>query len=152
MTILSNKLPGQLQSHLVPAVLDAGLPESSLPDLFTAVTAGTQEALMAVPNMTDTRLVVANNGIADSYSGAYAYVYYTALALGLVAFLASLCLRDFDKYLTGHVSRQIYHAAEKNNDPLETAASDGTIQRHGPGEDEEKGEQSETGGSLNKAE
>jgi hypothetical protein len=117
----SNKLPKQLQNKLVPAVLDAGLPESSLPDLFAAVTLATQDALEAVPGMTAARLDVANNAISDSYSGAYEYVYYTALALGIVAVLASLCLRDFDCYLNDHVPRQIYHRTEKSFDPLDAA-------------------------------
>jgi MFS family permease len=121
VAILSNKLPGQMQEKLVPAVLDAGLPESSLPDLFAAVTNASQDALKAVPEMNTDRLLVANNAISDSYSGAYAYIYYTALALGIVAVLASLCLRDFDRYLTDHVSRRIHTRAEKNEDPLEVA-------------------------------
>lgn len=108
-----------MQTKLVPAVLDAGLPESSLPDLFAAVTIATQDALQAVPGMTAARLQVANNAISDSYSGAYGYVYYTALALGIIAVLASLCLRDFDCYLTDHVSRQIYHRSEKCVDPMD---------------------------------
>jgi len=119
IAILTNKLPGQLQKHLIPEALAAGLPESSLPQLLTAVTGGSQAALTAVPGMNSTILAVVNDGAADSYAGAYAYVYYAALALGLVCFIAAACLRDFDQYLTNHVSRQVYHKKETQKDILD---------------------------------
>lgn len=109
LAILNNKLPGELQKHLVPQVLQAGLPAKSIPTLLTAVSTGTQSALEAVPGMTSKILAVANAGASTSFAAAYAYVYYTAVALGIVSCLAALSTRDFDQYLTNHVSRQIYH-------------------------------------------
>jgi hypothetical protein len=32
-----------------------------------------------------------------------------------------VCMRDFDQYLTSHVSRQLYSKKDARTDPLETA-------------------------------
>ncbi|KAE8356483.1 fungal trichothecene efflux pump [Aspergillus coremiiformis] len=108
VAVQTNRLPGKLQEHLVPAVLDAGLPESSVRDLLAAVSTGSQAAIAAVPGMTESLLTTANQGVADSYAASYAYVYYFAMALGAVSILASACAKDFDPYLTDHVPHQIY--------------------------------------------
>lgn len=96
----------------------AGLPNTSITDLMTAITAGTQEALSAVPGMNDKILAVANDTVSDSYSTSYAYVYYFCVALGCLSIIAAACMRDFDDYLTEHVSRQIYTAKESATDPI----------------------------------
>ncbi|KAL1900983.1 hypothetical protein Sste5346_002046 [Sporothrix stenoceras] len=118
VAIYTNKLPGKYESIVVPAVEGAGLPASSVPALLTAAGAGTQDALLAVPGMNSSILQVANDSISEAYSESYAYVFYTAMALGFVCLIAALCLRDFDHYLTDHVSRQIYHREQTKVDIL----------------------------------
>jgi hypothetical protein len=111
-------LPGKLQEYVVPAILEAGLPESSVSQLLSAATKGSQAALTAVPGMTDEILRVTNNSVADAYGKSFAYVYYSALALGAVCIIAAASLRDFDQYLTDHVSRMIYHKKDTKVDVL----------------------------------
>jgi hypothetical protein len=67
-----------------PAAENAGLPASSIPDLFAAITAGTADALAAVPGMTPKIEAAVAAGLANAYASAYAYVYYAAVAVGLV--------------------------------------------------------------------
>lgn len=86
---------------------------------MTAVGAGTQAALLNVTGMNPEILHTTNIAVSTAYSKSYAYVYYFSVALGGLAIIASVCLRDFDQYLTGHVSRQLYHRGETNKDPLE---------------------------------
>lgn len=126
---VSNTLPHKLSSIALPAVVAAGLPESSTSDLLTAITAGTQAALETVPGMNDTILSIANDKISDAYAAAYAYVDYTAMALGAVAVIAAFCLRDFDQYLDNHVSRQIYHKGDTAKDILELVNADTPVAR-----------------------
>jgi hypothetical protein len=59
--------------------------------------------------------------VSDAYSKSYAYVYYFAVAIVGLAIVASLCMRDFDRYLNTHVSRQLYHKTDAHTDPLESA-------------------------------
>lgn len=120
-----------------PVVTAAGLPSSSLTDLMTAISTGTQAALQQVEGMTPSILRATNIAVSDAYAKSYAYVYYFAVALGCLAIIASALLRDFDKYLTGHVSRQLYHKKDANTDPLD--AVDLNVMR-GKSEEEVKDE------------
>jgi len=86
---------------------------------MAAVGMGTQTALLEVDGMTPDILRTTNIAVSSAYSKSYAYVYYFAVALGGLAIIASASLRDFDQYLTGHVSRQLYKKKETNEDPLE---------------------------------
>nr|AVM39108.1 putative trichothecene efflux pump [Trichoderma taxi] len=123
ISLYTNKFPGQLQSKLVPAVRDAGLPESSIAGLLAAAVTGNPQAIAAVPGMTTNLIQVANDAVADSYAAAYSYVYYFAMALGVVAIVASACTKDFDHYLTNHVPHQIYTAKEADVDLLDSDRS-----------------------------
>jgi hypothetical protein len=76
-------------------------------------------ALLGVKGMTPEILRTTNIAVSDAYSRLYAYVYYFAVAIGGLAIIASLCMRDFDKYLNSHVSRHLYHRSEASTDPLE---------------------------------
>jgi hypothetical protein len=127
--ILDNKIPIELANHVPPAALNAGLPKSSLTDLFNAIALGTPAALAKVPGITPSIEAAVGAAIANAYAAAYAYVYYAAVAVGLVGLIGTLfllwrksprdhgrrltclacCLiRDYDKYFTSHVPRQIY--------------------------------------------
>ncbi|RYP62292.1 hypothetical protein DL769_007362 [Monosporascus sp. CRB-8-3] len=123
ISLYTNKLPGQLKLKLIPAVSKAGLPESSLPGLLNAVAAGTPQAIAVVPGMTPALLKVTTDAVADSYAASYAYVYYFAMALGVLAIIAGLCLRDFDRYMTNHVPHQIYKKSDTDKDPLDSSSS-----------------------------
>jgi hypothetical protein len=88
---------------------------------MAAAATANQTALMEIQGMTPELLRATNIAVSNAYSRSYAYVYYFAVAIGALAIIASLCMRDFDKYLTGHVSRQLYHKKDARTDPLETA-------------------------------
>ncbi|KAL0260171.1 hypothetical protein SLS55_005917 [Diplodia seriata] len=111
----------QLQAVLVPRALAAGLDPSAVPAVLAAVASANATALAQVPALrADPHLLaVVNKGASDSWAGAYAYVYYCALALGLCALGAACWTRDMDRYLTGHISRQIYERGEGGVDLLE---------------------------------
>ena len=127
--ILDNKIPIELENHVVPAALNAGLAKSSLTDLFNAIALGTPSALAKVPGINPSIEAAVGTAVASAYAAAYAYVYYAAVAVGLVGLIGTLplllsqhlrdklhmlmclacCLiRDYDQYFTSHVPRQIY--------------------------------------------
>lgn len=56
---------------------------------------------------------VLHDTLADAYAAAFAYVYYAAVAVMLTAVIAALFLKDYDRYLTGHVPRQVYNKADQ---------------------------------------
>ena len=112
IAVYTNKVPGR--------GLEAGTPESSLDALMAAAAAANQSALLEVEGMTPDILRATNVAVSDAYSRSYAYVYYFAVAIGVVSIIASVCMRDFDRYLTSHVSRQLYNKKDAHTDPLET--------------------------------
>lgn len=87
VAILQNEIPKKLQEYVVPAALDAGLPNSSLTALFTALTAGTTSALEAVPGINSDILMSVSAATAEAYAAAYSYVYYAGVAVGLVGLI-----------------------------------------------------------------
>ncbi|CAN9166566.1 unnamed protein product [Alternaria alternata] len=119
IAVYTNKVPGYLTSIVPQRVLEDGLPASSLSALMTAAATANQTALLEIDGMTPELLHTTNIAVSDAYSKSYAYVYYFAVAIGGLAIIASLCMRDFDEYLTGHVSRQLYHKKDTSTDPLE---------------------------------
>ncbi|KAH8788066.1 fungal trichothecene efflux pump [Diaporthe sp. PMI_573] len=114
---------------LSKCVPPSGLPKSQLETLIMAAAAANQTALAAIEGMTPELLRTTNIAINDAYSKSYAYVYYFVVAIGVLAIAASVCMRDFDKYLTGHVSRQLYRKKDANTDPLETAEGANVLAR-----------------------
>lgn len=116
--IYTNKVPGYLTALVPPAVTSAGLASNSVSELMAAIGTGTQAAVLNVTGMNTEILHITNIAVSTAYSKSYAYVYYFAVALGGLAIIASVCLRDFDQYLTEHVSRQLYHRGEADDDPL----------------------------------
>jgi hypothetical protein len=125
-------VPGYLASIVPERVLAAGLSEDQLEELMTAAVAANQTALLEIEGMTPGLLRVTNIAVSDAYSKSYAYVYYFAVAIGALSIIASLCMRDFDRYLTGHISRQLYHKKDARTDPLENV--DATVLRVGENE------------------
>jgi len=116
IAILSNKVAAKLPEYVVPAALEAGLPASSITPLLSALKVGTAAALESVASINTAIIAAVASAAAYAEAAAYAYVYYAALAVSLVAVIAALCLCDMDKYLTGHVSRKVYHRSEIAND------------------------------------
>jgi hypothetical protein len=108
VAIINNKAPAELTKRVVPAALNAGLPETSLPALAEAVSLGTAAAYAAVPGITNTIIAQVKTAVGYGYAAAYAYVSYAMLAIFLFGFLVSFLLPDFDPYLTGHISRKVY--------------------------------------------
>jgi hypothetical protein len=90
VAILTNKVPTELARHVPAAAEKAGLPASSITDLFAAITAGTADALAAVPGMTPKIEAAVAAALANGYAAAYAYVYYAAIAVGLVGVIGEL--------------------------------------------------------------
>lgn len=87
--------------------MEAGLPQSSLMALFEAIQAQSAEALTQVPGMTEAIQLALSTAMESAYADAFAYVYYAAMAVGGVAVIAALCMKDYDPYLTGHIPKQV---------------------------------------------
>ena len=124
VAILSNTAPTELAKAVPPAAVGAGLPESSIPDLFTALAAGTTDALLAVPGMTAEIAGVVGAAVAEAYSKAYQWVYVAGVCVGVIGLIACICIKDYDPYFNNHVSRQIYKGGKEDGGAVNLAKSD----------------------------
>nr|APW30733.1 trichothecene efflux pump [Fusarium louisianense]APW30735.1 trichothecene efflux pump [Fusarium ussurianum] len=115
----NNQYPKEIGSHLTSAMRGTDIPQASFPSLLEAAKTGRIDAVKALPGMTNSTATVVNQAMADSYTASYANVYYFAMALGVIPIIASLCMRDFDRYLTDHVPHQLYDRKKVDKDVLE---------------------------------
>lgn len=72
-----------------------------------------------MPGITPQIEAVLGAALSNAYAAAYAYVYYAAVAVGLVGLIACFCIRDYDQYFNNHVPRQIYKASNEKLIPGE---------------------------------
>nr|BAA76934.2 trichothecene efflux pump [Fusarium graminearum]BAC22121.1 trichothecene efflux pump [Fusarium graminearum] len=119
ISLYSNQYPKEIGSHLTSAMRGTDIPQASFPSLLEAAKTGRIDAIKALPGMTNSTATVVSQAMADSYTASYANVYYFAMALGVIPIIASLCMRDFDRYLTDHVPHQIYDRKKADKDVLE---------------------------------
>lgn len=118
VAILTNKVPAKIAEFVPVAAVNGGLPESSLTELFAAINIGTDTAFSAVPGITPEIEVAVGAALSDAYAAAYAYVYYAAVAVGVVGLIACIYVRDYDALFTGHVPRKIYASGESETPNL----------------------------------
>lgn len=106
--IYSNKLTAYLPAEITPAVEAAGLPESSVPALFAAMTNGTAAAFETVPGITPTIMAAFAEATKAAFTHAFKVVYLSSLAFAGIAIVASLFVTDVDKYMTDYVNKVIH--------------------------------------------
>ncbi|OJD11102.1 hypothetical protein ACJ73_09615 [Blastomyces percursus] len=105
LAILAAKIPVELEAHVVPAALSAGLPEASLADLFAAIAQATEEAMATVPGINSEIIAVVGRAQRDGYASAYRYIYYATIPFGVVALASAIALRPIKHLLTNHVPK-----------------------------------------------
>lgn len=107
IAIYGNRLTAYLPQEITPAVSSAGLPASSLPDLFAAMGNGTAAALEAVPGMNGQILEALSVATRDAYSHAFKIVYLATLAFTAIGLIASFFVTDVEEFLTDYVNKTI---------------------------------------------
>lgn len=103
--MLNNKLADFVPKLVTPAALDAGLPESSLPDLLTALTAGDLTKVPGINAGIEAAVGAANSAAA---ADAFRFVWYAVLAFAVLALVASCFTIDYGEYLTDTVERKLH--------------------------------------------
>lgn len=122
LTILLNTVASNEKKLVVPAVLKAGLPETSLSEFLTALNAGTAAALGRVPGITKEIISVGSEELVTSYIDAFRKVFLTSIAFGGLSVIAAVAVKPFTKEeLEGTI---IYHLGE--NDKAQHGAESGT--------------------------
>ena len=107
VSILTNKVSENTASEVVPALLKAGLPASSVEGLLAALASGSTSAISAVPGVTAHILAVAGTTLKEAYSQSFKIVFLATIPFGIVALVAAFFAKDIDDRLTHDVVRRL---------------------------------------------
>lgn len=107
LSIFSDRLTVFLPERITPAVVQAGLPESSLPILFKTISSQNRTAIASVPGMNATIQGVLEVATKTAYSSALKTVYLSSLSFGGAALIVSFFASDVDKYMTSYVNKRV---------------------------------------------
>lgn len=102
-----NKVKEYTVSDVVPALLQAGLPPTSIPDFLTALASGSLPALQAVPEVSPAAIQAGVATFTQAYAKAFKIVWLATLAFGLLAVIASFFTTDIDDKLSHDVVRRL---------------------------------------------
>lgn len=105
--IFKAKIPVELEAHIVPAALKAGLPATSIADLFAAIFASSETAMAAVPGINAEIISAVGRAQLDGYAAAYRYIYYATIPFGVLATASAVALRPVAHLLTSHVPKMV---------------------------------------------
>lgn len=96
-----------MPAEIVPAVETAGLPSTSIPDLFKAMANGSTAALEAIPGMNDGILNAYSIATKVAYGHAFRIVYLSTLGFFALGMIASFFVVDVKELLTDFVNKTV---------------------------------------------
>lgn len=102
-TTLTNRLSTTIPERVPSAVVEAGLPPSSVEAFMTAISAGITEAFQSVPGITDQIIVIGVRAYKFANSDAFRTVYLTTIAFSGVAVILTFFAPNTEKFMTGKV-------------------------------------------------
>ncbi|KAL5362255.1 fungal trichothecene efflux pump [Aspergillus floccosus] len=104
-TILNNKLNALVPPAVTAAAVKAGLPQASVEDLLSNLSAGKFEN---VPGINDGIVAAVGAAKSSAAANAFRYVWYAVIAFACVALGASILTIDYGSYLTDDVARKMH--------------------------------------------
>ncbi|KAG4412715.1 hypothetical protein IFR04_014146 [Cadophora malorum] len=107
--IINNKLNSTLTPKVTKAALGAGLPASSLGDLFKAMATGDPTAFAAVVGLTPEVLGAAMKASQNAYAAAYRLAWASIIPFTVLAIIAVACLKGVKELMTERVEATVEH-------------------------------------------
>ncbi|KIX06628.1 uncharacterized protein Z518_04604 [Rhinocladiella mackenziei CBS 650.93] len=119
-TVLTNRLTSTVPNMVGPAVVDAGLPQSSVPAFLQALQVGTAEAFSKVPGVTQS--IIADGVLAnkEAYVASFRTVYLVSITFAGLGVILSLFTPNMKWYLNDKVA-SVLQADQLGKVDVETA-------------------------------
>lgn len=111
--VLRVRLTKTVPAEVVPAVLKAGLPQSSVVSYLTALTTGSTEAFSTVKGLTPKVLAAGAYAYRVANADAFRDVFLTSIAFGCIAIGLSMCIPNVEELMTHDVAATLH---QFNND------------------------------------
>lgn len=118
VSVLQNELKKNIPEYVGTAATDAGLPESSLGDLLTAV--GTGVGLDAVPGATAKVLEAVGVALKLAYVRSFRLVFLCTIPFSVILIIASFFVPNVEKFLHYNVAKKLQRKGDAPA-PLEKA-------------------------------
>ena len=112
--ILSNRLAQTISAQVIPAVVNAGLPKSSVADFLAAFSVGSN-AFAKIPNITPEIIAIGTRAYQEANASAFRTVFLSTIAFTGVAIIATLFLPNVDHLLTGKIATTLH---ERNKEDV----------------------------------
>lgn len=109
--VLSNRLAETIAAQVPPALVEAGLPSTSVAEFISALSAGAA-TLEAVPGVTEQIVAVGTRVYQVANADAYRTVFLTNIAFSSVAVICTLLLPEVDHLMTEHVATKLHSRKE----------------------------------------
>jgi hypothetical protein len=115
--ILSNRLAHTIPNEVVPKLIEAGLPPSSVSAFLSAISVGTPEAFSKVAGLTSAIEAVGVTAYKVASSHAYQTVFYSTIAFSVLALICAFFTPNVDELMTGRVVATVHkHVDEETGD------------------------------------
>jgi MFS family permease len=114
VTVLTNRLATTVPNSVTPAVTEAGLPQSSVPGLLSALTSGSETALAGIQGLTPRILEIATAAFRQGQASAYHSVFYVSIAVGGSLMILSLFAPNVDHLMTDKVVVTLHRKKEES--------------------------------------
>lgn len=103
--VLSSRVKTTLSTQVSAALMEAGLPESSIADYMAAIAAGgSKSSLDAVEGLTPQIMAAGAAAYKYAYADAYRTIFLVSLAFGGLAITASFFIPGIDSMMDGRVA------------------------------------------------
>lgn len=111
---LSNRLSSNFANIVAPAVLEAGLPTESLPELLQAIALGNMAAISELPGATVAVVEAAVSSAMRAFTNAYQLLYLVSLAFGGWTIIAAAVVnsKKMNEVLTSEIARKMHNVGE----------------------------------------
>jgi hypothetical protein len=111
ISIFTNRLEATIPNEVPSALINAGLPASSVAGFLQAITAGTSDAFNAVPGASSSIIAVGLSAYKQANADAYRTVYLSTIAFSAVAVILTWWAPNTDHLMTGKVAATLHHEA-----------------------------------------
>lgn len=129
-TVLQGRVKSETAHHVVPALLTAGLPATSLEDFLVDLGAGDVTAAKKLPGVTVKVLEVAAVTLRNAYQKSFETVYLVTLAFGIISCIAAFFSPSIESLYTDEVMRQLHPAGGKRAQGVESDTEQGYVEKH----------------------
>jgi hypothetical protein len=109
--VLSTRLAETIPTRVPPAVIEAGLPASSIPAFISALTTG---SFGSVPGITDTVIVAGTTAYKWANSDAYHTVFLTSLAFTGLGLIMCIWVPNVEDRMTNDIAATLHERNTEN--------------------------------------